>query len=869
MFVPSKATVTLTSKDEEPGTVAAVQPSITASLPVTASLKEVREELRWRQVEVADDVCVQQQRARSVSSSPLTLPHLFLPNRGAVTLGNCTPRRVAGSGEGGASTTVTPINVIECVGPAGNCKDSGLPHSSYSSREVGLLSFVESGEDDRDDRGSNWDRIGAFDITMPATLRPSTCRTTAGLTTDRTRGSNRGSSPYAHARYVLQEQEKGSSGADTAATPEAGMTPLSPVSLSVSSYDLPSVVGCFPAVLRCRSSPARQRSCKCLHHADLSCADCGRCTGLLMYTNTLTITPSTGLLSPYTTYFEDHRVVPVSDTSGDRSLCLCPRRYLGDSSCSPHEFWTMAPRLRGVNEVLLQRASASDEPQLFHQALAAFQLWDALLRLELHGNSAGGTYMVRLAELSPPVSSSPSPLPSSSSVAVTSSTTNGGSSGAVVAVFKPCDEEIGQESNPHANRESDRTETFAPGSGSRREVLAYRLDHGHNAGVPPTLEVMSVYWTEVGARAASWAEGNGAATTNGSLHGHRTDEMDWQGSGVADGDSSVARTTAFTRPKIGSLQLFVPGCEEAADILPGHFDVDEVHALAIFDIRTLNGDRHGGNVLVHNYRNRCDGRRPSMACLPRCSSLGSTAESDGAASSPFVSSIVTRLSPEVPATFTTAKVGVPHLIPIDHSYICPSGYADPDYEWLSWPQAKKPFSARNLAYIAALDAVADAELVRSALLAEDAVRTYDMLTSRASAGYHDVGVEEVRNDAAASPAHAMPSAWSSSSSSTVSFQALHVGSRERVSASVTYDRDAAKAAAEVMQCTTRLLQIAALEFHMTAYEIGTLCRRPRIAQASLLEEVLEKARDELTWEPVWSRFDDVVRQRLACRNGPG
>ncbi|TPP45974.1 Phosphatidylinositol 3- and 4-kinase family protein [Leishmania donovani] len=1001
--VPSEATVALVSKHEEAGTVAAVSPSIPSSLSVASSShKEMREEPRRRRAEVAEDVRVQQHRATSVPTSPLTPPLLLQRNREVVALGNYTSRGVEGSDEGSVSTTVTS-NVTDRAGPAGNCK-SGTLHSS-SSRVLDLTPFAESAEDDRDDRGSKWDRTAAFGIPAPATLRISTYRTTADITTDRTRNSKNSSSTCLHLGDAWQEREKSSPDANTAAILTAGMTPPFSISLSSDSLScaMPSVRRSSPELVRRGNGTTRQLSRKCLRNANSACGDSGRCTGPVARTTTPTTAPSTALLSSsYVACFQGHNAMPISDKDGDSSLRLRPRRCRGGSSCGSYEHWTMKPRLSGVNEVLLQSASASGEPQLFRQALAAFQLWDTLLRLELHSNSAGGTYMVRLAR------------PSSSSATATFAATDSDSHGAVVAVFKPCDEEIGQESNPHANRESDRTETFAPGSGSRREVLAYLLDHGHNAGVPPTLEVASTYWAGVGATTANSNGGGGAATAslstgtlgavagggdapaNSGLRSSRTGGTDWRGIGADDGDSVAARVAASTHLRIGSLQLFVPGCEEAADVLPGHFDVDEVHALAIFDIRTLNGDRHGGNVLVCNYHRCRDGRKPVMARRPRCARLANAAGSDGTASSPSASSTAARLSPEMPATITTAKEDVPHLIPIDHSYICPSGYADPDYEWLSWPQSKKPFSERNLNYIAALDAVADAELVRSALLAHSGVPTHDVSTPRTSAVCNDfemaegqpdaaltsltrddaqyaraamgcatvdaasaalasrhlpreffgrgaaaaslddltglpplptastkravapttsaaaapcasgaatakksstmdggaeapsghpyvstwdpaavelminfdrgdsLSTEAMHKDAAAVRARAMSTAWSaSSSSSTPPLESLHAGPREHASNSVAYDRDAANTAAEVTCCTTRLLQIAALEFHMTAYEIGSLCRRPRVTQASVLEEVLEQARDEQTWEPVWFRLDDVVRQRLA------
>ncbi|KAG5499365.1 hypothetical protein JIQ42_04182 [Leishmania sp. Namibia] len=940
-------------------------------------MKGVREEPRRRQVEVADDARGQQQPATSVSAYPLASPLLLQPNRELVWLGNCN--------------------------------DDRLPHSC-SSRELDSRPLAESGEDDRDDRLSTWDRAGAFDIAV----HTPTCHATADITTDRMERSNIRSISYSHRGDAPNEREKGSSGADTAETPAAGMTPPSSASfLSASlSCDLPHARGPSPALVMCGSDTTRHRSCKCLRHADPACADCDRCRGSVTSTTTPTTAPPTGhLCFPYAVCSEDRNTMFTSDTGGDRSLCLCPPRCRGSSSCSPREYWAMRPRLCGVNEVLVQSAAVSGEPLWLSQALAAFPPWDTPLLLELHDNSAGGTYMVRLAR------------PSSSPAAAASMATVSGSSGAVVAVFKPCSEEIGQQSNPHANCESERSETFAPGSGSPREVLAYLLDHGHNAGVPPTLEVISTYSVKVGATTANDFESGAAAAApdspmctqgaaaggevapaNGVLHGRCMGEKGWRGGGAAGDGVIAARAAATVPPQIGSLQLFIPDCKEAADVLPGHFDVDEVHALAIFDIRTLNGDRHGGNVLVRNYHRCRDGRRVSIARCPRRAGVANVTEGDRAALPSSAPATAVQSSPEMSAALSSAKDDAPHLIPIDHSYICPSGYADPDYEWLSWPQSKKPFSERNLAYIAALNAVEDAQLVRSALLAHSRAGSLDASTLQASTVHHDAEAVEGRPDAALTsltnndlqraqiavhesaavcsralvsaassalaPRHtpkrdcgrcaaaaslrgfavfsplqtvsakevpatagavaaplapaastwktnsgvgagddavcavshakvwstatagtkfgamdglsvlersrdtaalcagAISSSWSlssSSSSSNASFQVLHAQSRKHVPNSVTHDKDAANMAADVMRCTTRFLQIAALEFHMTAYEIGSLCRRPRVAQASLLEEVLEESKDELTWEPVWWRLDDVVRQRLARR----
>lgn len=320
------------------------------------------------------------------------------------------------------------------------------------------------------------------------------------------------------------------------------------------------------------------------------------------------------------------------------------------------------------------------------------------VRLHLHQHSAGGTYMVLPPEAAPKEKKG----------------------GPILAVFKPCMEEIGQQHNPHGNCVSERSAEFVPGTGSAREVLAYLLDHEGSAGVVPTIEVR--------------------ATTCGAHRGisFSQNTVPHEGS-VVGGDDRESDDDA----SIGSLQYFVPGCVEAADLLPGSFAVDDVHRIAIFDIRTLNGDRHGGNVLVRR-----------------------------------------------------TGTGNPVLVPIDHSYICPSGFADPDFEWLYWPQAKIPFSGASLEYIARLSPARDAELVRGAL----------WLTSPGKEAF-------------------------------------------------------AIAAAEVIRCTTRLLQIAALQYNLSAYDIGFMCRRNTLALPSFLEELMGVARDDM-WRVHLPTFEVLLSRRL-------
>lgn len=233
-------------------------------------------------------------------------------------------------------------------------------------------------------------------------------------------------------------------------------------------------------------------------------------------------------------------------------------------------------------------ASASSDQEFGRMILAGLK--SGRYTKSLHADSCGGTYWIR------------------------------NEAGLPLAVFKPASEEIGQEGNPHGNVESDRDE-FAPGTGYKREILAYALDHDGSAKVPQTIEF------------------------------------------------------SFN-DQLGSLQRFALHCTEAGNHLPGKFSVEEVQRIAVMDLRLLNGDRHGGNILVQQH--------DASPCT---------------------------------------------LVPIDHSYIIPTGFADPDFEWASWPQSKAAFEPSVVQYVAQLDADKDYDIVMEILGDEDAAEMVKVATT--------------------------------------------------------------------------------------------------------------------------------------------
>jgi len=159
-----------------------------------------------------------------------------------------------------------------------------------------------------------------------------------------------------------------------------------------------------------------------------------------------------------------------------------------------------------------------------------------------------------------------------------------------VAIFKPVDEEPLAVNNPRGFCNSARGEGLKKGTrigeGAFREVAAYILDHPAEgrrrlnsernlqgfAGVPPTMMVHCSHKAF-----------------------HYPLEESWN----------------FPRkPKLGSLQQFVPAFSNCEDMGPANFPVQEVHKIAVLDMRLANTDRNGSNILA------CQDTNNSIVLVP-------------------------------------------------------------------------------------------------------------------------------------------------------------------------------------------------------------------------------------------------------------
>jgi hypothetical protein len=193
-----------------------------------------------------------------------------------------------------------------------------------------------------------------------------------------------------------------------------------------------------------------------------------------------------------------------------------------------------------------------------------------------------------------------------------------------VAVFKPADEEPYAENNPRgylpqAGAYLALREGIAPGEGCIREVAAYLLDRDGFSGVPMT--------TLAEVRHPGF-----------NVNGSRLKVVEGGASMGAHSISLNSPTKSSCAKKVGSFQEFAYADYSMDDLSPSKLSVDEVHKIAILDIRILNADRNAANLLCR--------RRPDNTL---------------------------------------------ELIPIDHSF-CLRSSCDVswmDWCWLDWPQTKE------------------------------------------------------------------------------------------------------------------------------------------------------------------------------------
>lgn len=258
-----------------------------------------------------------------------------------------------------------------------------------------------------------------------------------------------------------------------------------------------------------------------------------------------------------------------------------------------------------------------------------------------------------------------------------------------IGVFKPHDEEMGCMNNPKGF--TPKTPSFKEyvyrgaeaGEAAFRECAAYILDHGHFSGVPATGLVVCSH----------------PSFSTGSFN----DQF-----------------------KIGSFQEFKEHDFDAEDISSTkyqQFPVHEVHKIAILDIRLLNTDRHGGNILVKANRSRTNSREDVLSDDYDSDDMRQRRRGYSDAEN----GMMFRMDMDVDDDdedygYKERDCGNSQsptleyeLIPIDHGYTLPStisGLSDLWFEWLKWPQAKIPFGEEELRYIERLNSDEDVAILK-------------------------------------------------------------------------------------------------------------------------------------------------------------
>mmetsp|Transcript_21217 Transcript_21217/g.29724 ORF Transcript_21217/g.29724 Transcript_21217/m.29724 type:complete len:474 (+) Transcript_21217:486-1907(+) len=117
--------------------------------------------------------------------------------------------------------------------------------------------------------------------------------------------------------------------------------------------------------------------------------------------------------------------------------------------------------------------------------------------------------------------------------------------------------------------------------------------------------------------------------------------------------------------KLGSLQEYIENDGSSADFSPSLFPVNEVHKIGILDMMLFNTDRHSGNILLKKQN------------------------------------------------------GVYKLIPIDHGFSLPESLDGAWFDWLTWPQAKKPFDEDTKNFIEAINIEEETAMLKKCLGIED------------------------------------------------------------------------------------------------------------------------------------------------------
>lgn len=142
-----------------------------------------------------------------------------------------------------------------------------------------------------------------------------------------------------------------------------------------------------------------------------------------------------------------------------------------------------------------------------------------------------------------------------------------------------------------------------------------------------------------------------------------------------NGKRGVAAPQKRIQTKKGAFQVYVPNVGDADDFGPGVFDKDQVQRIAVLDIRTVNHDRHGGNILITENKGNNNNNGNGTTTQRRY-----------------------------------------NLVPIDHGYILPDSVHNVPWPvWMDWPCVREPLTPAVKQYVQYLDADRDVRLITTEL----------------------------------------------------------------------------------------------------------------------------------------------------------
>lgn len=268
-----------------------------------------------------------------------------------------------------------------------------------------------------------------------------------------------------------------------------------------------------------------------------------------------------------------------------------------------------------------------------------------------------------------------------------------------VAAFKPRDEEAFAPNNPRGLQGRMGGPGIHPyvesGDAYVREVLVHQLDHHRFASVPFTMAAECLH-------PAFFVSSLGPLSRYGS--------------------------------KLGSLQTWVRHDDLASDRGAITFPADQVHRIAILDMRLLNQDRNDGNILVcddddeHLRLPSADTSRDDLSSYDPTASRDGDADGEAAAAA---AAAAAEADEENGHALWRAHAGgtrdsrrPSRLVPIDHGGCLPTRPEVVWYNWcwLSWPQMHAPISAEVREYIRALEPARESKLLLDAGLPPEVAR---------------------------------------------------------------------------------------------------------------------------------------------------